>query len=67
MSSWGPANRVQQLLANAHYNNALEEYNQGSYEAAIKLPDNARQSASKANITEIEPMQKYRYRILKMP
>ncbi len=42
MSSWGPANRVQQLLANAHYNNALEEYSQGSYETAIKLLDNAR-------------------------
>ena len=29
-------------LADAHYNNALDKYDEGNYEAAIKLLDNAK-------------------------
>ena len=52
-------------LADAHYNNALDKYDEGNYEAAIKLLDNAI-TIRELNITEIEEMQKYHYRIMKM-
>ena len=36
-----PLTGCSNLLADAHYNNAIEKYDEGDYEATIKLLDNA--------------------------
>ena len=60
-----PLTGCSNLLADAHYNNALTKYNEGDNEAALKFLDNAIAIMMSPNTTIIEELLIQSYRILK--